>query len=73
VNATEVAWMGPKMKPLAYAILICAALALPLLGTATAQPPADPTPIAARCLPVGWSTNPPDAWVNQDCVHSGGA
>jgi hypothetical protein len=59
-----------QMKHLAYAIVICAAMTASFLETADAWVPEQSFAETSNCLPVQWSTQPPDVSVDPDCVGS---
>jgi hypothetical protein len=56
------------MKPLAYAIVLFAVLAAPLVGTSNAEPGPQADAHTSSCIPAHVSPDPPYVWVNEECV-----
>lgn len=56
------------MQPLAYAIVILAALTVPLLGPSGVQPVSAAAETGQTCYTIDYSTNPPQARPNPDCI-----
>jgi hypothetical protein len=57
------------MKPLAYAIVLFAAIAAPLLGTAAAEVP-EMAVVGDPCYIIDWTANPPQPRVDPSCIES---